>query len=167
MEVTIRPIRPDDAPRLQEAFDRLSPESIYLRFLEPYKELSDRQAQRFANLDYRTQMALVASIPEHGEEHLIGVARYAMVGEEHPGVAESAIVVVDSFQNRGLGTLLLSRLVRYALAHGVRHFLATVHQTNAPIVRFIQRSRLDFDRRMLEPGVWEISIHLGELQEDA
>jgi RimJ/RimL family protein N-acetyltransferase len=159
-QVLLRPIRPDDAPRLQHGFTHLSPESIYLRFLETFKALSDQQAENFANVDYQNRMAFVASIQEDGQEHLIGVARYSKVSSAEPALAESAVVVIDEYQGRGLGTLLLIRLVEYARAHGVTVLLATVHYTNARILRFIQRSGFPFQRKILEPGVWEIRIFL-------
>ena len=53
--LTIRPIRPDDAPRLQALHARLSPESIYFRFLGWRPALSEQEAERFANLDYDTR----------------------------------------------------------------------------------------------------------------
>jgi acetyltransferase len=156
-EVKIRPIRPDDASLLQAGFARLSPESIYLRFLETFNTLTDKQARDFSTLDYKERMALVAEIIEEGQVSLIGVARYAMV---EPGVAECAIVVIDEYQSLGLGTILLSRLVRYARTQGVRAFLATVHFSNARIMRFIKRSGLPMEKKMLEPGVWEVRVSI-------
>jgi hypothetical protein len=55
---------------------------------------------------------------------------------------------------------MLDRLIRYARTHGVQAFLATIHVSNARILRFIQRSGLPFDREILEPGVWKITIQL-------
>lgn len=161
--VVIRPIVPEDAPRLQASFARLSAQSIYLRFLESFKQLPDSMAKSFANLDYQQRMAFVAEIEEEGHLNLIGVARYAMVGENEPGLAEAAIVVVDEYQGRCLGTLLLKRLLAYSRAHGVNAFLATIHTTNAPILRMIKRSGLPVKRRMLEPGVWEVRIFLEQM----
>jgi acetyltransferase len=158
--VTIRPIQPEDAPKLQIAFKRLSTQSIYYRFLQVFTQLTDQQARDFANLDYYHRMALVAETWEAGETNLIGVARYAMLPGDEPGLAESAIVVIDEYQKRGLGSLLLLRLVRYARSHDVQAFLATVHVSNAQIMRFIQRSGLPAEKKMLEPGVWEIRIRL-------
>lgn len=158
-EVTIRPILPDDAQKLQATFRKLSPQTIFLRFLETFKELSDKQAYHFANLDYLTHMALVALIHEAGEEQLIGVARYAII-ENRPGNAEAAIVVRDDFQNKGLGTILMERLALYAKEHGVQAFVATVHTSNSRIRYFIQRSNLPNQKIMVEPGVWEIKIIL-------
>ncbi len=133
---------------------------MYLRFLESFRELPEAQARALASVDYRNRMALVAEIEENGERHLIGVARYAMVGPLHPGMAEAAVVVVDEFQGKGLGTLMLDRLVYYARRHGVSAFLATVHQSNNRIMRFIKRSGFPFERKYLEPGVWEVRIPL-------
>ena len=158
--VTIRPIRPDDAPRLQAGFARLSPQSIYLRFLESYKVLTDKQAKEFATLDYQNRMAFVAEILEDGQKNIIGVARYAMLPSSEPGLAESAIVVIDEYQRRGLGLALMERLVTYARTHGVRVFLATVHHTNSQIMRFIGRSGFPTEKKILEPGVWEVRIIL-------
>jgi RimJ/RimL family protein N-acetyltransferase len=164
-QVLLRPIRPDDAPRLQEGFARLSPQTIYLRFLQTFKELTDEQARQFATVDYQQRMALVGSVQEEGEERLIAVARYSMVGEDHPGIAEAGIVVRDDYQNRGLGTIALERLVRYGRLHGVTGLLATIHMSNTRILHFIQRSGLPFDKKMLEPGTWEILVKLDAVDE--
>lgn len=157
--VTIRPIRPDDARRLQALFDRLSPESISLRFLGQPKELPYEQARQLANVDYQKRMALVATREQDGEEHIIAVARYATHPASPPDVAEAAIVVEDEYQKRGLGTLLLTRLVAYAQAHGIRAFMATIRHDNAQIMRFIGRSGLPTEST-LEAGVWDILVKL-------
>lgn len=158
--VTIRPIRPSDAAGLQAGFRRLSPESIYFRFLETFSQLSDQQAEYFVNVDYQTRMAFVGEIDENGQKNLIAVARYAVTGDAQEGVAESAIVIVDEYQNRGLGAELLDRLIHYARSHGIKIFIATVHLSNARIMHFIRRSGFPFKKNMLEPGIWEIHIDL-------
>ena len=157
--VIVRPIRPDDAPLLQALHARLSAESVFLRFLEQRKALTDQDAQRLATVDYRATMALVATREENGAEEIIGVARYAAVDPGRPERAEAAIVVEDAFQGRGLGTILVDRLVRYARNHGVQAFVASVHYSNSEIMHFIQRSGLPAEKH-LESGVWEITIHL-------
>ncbi len=157
--VTIRPIRPDDARGLQALFDRLSPESISLRFLGQLKELPYEQARQLANVDYHKRMALLATREHDGEQHIIAVARYAVDPTAGPDVAEAAIVVEDEYQKRGLGTLLLTRLVAYAQAHGIHAFMATVHQDNIQIMRFVRHSGLP-SKSTLEAGVWEILVKL-------
>lgn len=160
LPVLIRPIHPDDVPLLQEGFQRLSPRSIYLRFLEPYKALPEKLARRLAQLDYKTQMAFVAEIQEGGRARLIGVARYALLDTPGPLKAESAVVVIDEYQRLGLGRLMMKRLTRFALAQGIEALIATVHHTNGEVLKFIERSGLPMSRKMIEPGIWEIEIRL-------
>jgi acetyltransferase len=158
--IQIRPILPCDAPRLQEGFSRLSPQTIYYRFLESASQLSDTMAARLAQVDYQNHMALVASILENGEERLVGVARYVLASEQGIGAAETAIVVRDDYQGLGLGTLLYLRLIDYARLHGVRYFFGTVHQSNTRVMQFIRRSGLPFEREIFEPGVFLVKIFL-------
>ncbi len=157
-QVRLRPIRQSDAGLLQEGFKRLSAESIYMRFLKVASALSDEEARQLAAVDYNKRMALVGSIMEQGEEHLVVVARYHMLPEVEPRRAEAAIVVRDDYQNRGLGKIAMNRLFRYAHDHGVAELVATVSLSNAKVMNFIQKSGLQFTKRVLEPGTWEITI---------
>ena len=157
--VIIRPILPDDAPRLQALHARLSPHSVYLRFLEQRKELSQKDAQSLAGVDYHERMAFVATVPD--ADDIIGVARYASFAPKEPHIAEAAIVVEDAYQGRGLGTQLLQRLLPYAIAHGIRVFQATIHYSNDPIMRFVRRSSLRFETKA-EWGVQEVHVYLNE-----
>ena len=159
-KVLIRPIQPDDAPRLQHGFHHLSKETIYMRFLEIFSDLSDEQARHLSTVDYQKQMAFVGSIQEEGEEHLVAVARYAYVEGDEAGLAEVAIVVRDDFQNRGLGKIIVVRLVEYARLHSVKAFIGTIHTTNAKISHFIETGGLPFERKMISPGVWEYTLSL-------
>ncbi|MBF8282617.1 MAG: N-acetyltransferase protein [Anaerolineales bacterium] len=157
--VTLRPIRPDDVPRLQALHSRLSPETIYLRFLGMHPTLFDKEAEKLANVDYQTRMALVATRTEQEEESLIGVARYAVTGPERPGEAEVAIVIEDQYQGQGLGTLLVDRIMAYARAHGVRVFFMEVNAENDRILHFVRRSGLPTEKVFRE-GVWEIRVKI-------
>lgn len=161
-QVTLRPIRPDDAPRLQEGFLHLSPQSIYMRFLKAASGLSDKQALQLATVDYKDQMALVGAVKEEGEEHLVAVARYGAIAGDEPGLAEAAIIVRDDYQGVGLGKILMKRLLQYGRRHGVHNLVATVHTSNARILRFITKSGLPFEKKMIEPGVWEYRIWLDQ-----
>jgi acetyltransferase len=161
LPVTIRPIRADDAPRLQALHSRLSSETIYRRFLGPHPQLSAPEAERLANVDYAASMAFVAALPAGDDEMLIGVARYAALGPQRPGEAEAAIVIEDRYQSRGLGRQLLERLAAYAKAHGVRVFVAEVSTHNDRILHFIRRNNLPLESK-LEAGVWEIRVTISE-----
>jgi RimJ/RimL family protein N-acetyltransferase len=163
--VTLRPVRREDAPRLQEAFTHLSADTIYMRFLSPLTALIDEQARELATVDYQNRMALVGAIQEQGEERVVAFARYGMVDPNavdgpNAGLAEVGVVVRDDFQSRGLGTLIIRHLVRYASTHGVKILLATVHLQNERILRFIEQSGVPYQKRLLDGEVWEIRADL-------
>lgn len=158
--VLIRPVQANDAERLIRLHDRLSPESLYYRFLEVRKELTPEQARSFAEVDHETKMALVATMPDPElSERIIGVARYGIEPTLGEGVAEVAVIVEDPFQGLGLGSMLLQRLTLYAKEHGVQAFRASVHQSNQKILQFIKRSGLPTQRK-LDGSVWEILVEL-------
>jgi RimJ/RimL family protein N-acetyltransferase len=160
--VCLRPIRPDDAARLQAFHARLSPDSIYLRWLAAHPVLSAEEARQLADLDYVTRMAYVATQGEGPAERIVGVARYGLVRPGDPDEAESAVIVEDSFQRRGLGWALLGRLMRYARAMGVRTWLAEINAGNARMLRFIERGGLPVTRR-LEGGAWQVRMDISGL----
>jgi GNAT superfamily N-acetyltransferase len=136
--VILRPIRADDAPRLQDLFRRLSRRSAYFRFLGYMKELSDEQATRLAGVDGKRAAAMAAEACE--EDKILGVARYAL--PEAPGAreAEFAIAVEDRYQGQGLGQALLFALVDYARSLGIKAFLATVSTDNMRMLKFLEGS---------------------------
>lgn len=132
--VLIRPIADDDGELLRSGFERLSDRSRYMRFQAPMTSISDRQLSYLTAVDHHDHEALVAVDPDTGEG--IGVARFVRISE---GVAECAIVVADDWQNRGLGTQLLDRLVKRAYEEGVGRFVAIVLAQNTEALRLLKR----------------------------
>jgi acetyl coenzyme A synthetase (ADP forming)-like protein len=116
--VCIRPIRPDDGAALSAFHDRLSEETVYRRFFSYKPHLTEREVERFTQVDYRDRMAFVAVL---GGE-LIGVGRY----DRTPGTdeAEVAFVVADAHRGRGLGSLFLEYLAAAARDCGIARFVA-------------------------------------------
>jgi GNAT superfamily N-acetyltransferase len=156
---TLRPIRPDDAPRLQAFHTRLSPQTIYLRWLAAHPVLTDSEAKSLTNLDYLTHMAFVATMPHGDDEHIIGVSRYAVASPTRPDEVEAAVVVEDAYQGRGVGTLLLSRLWAYARERYIRYWVAEINAENAPMMKFIQRGTLPTTKHF-EGGTWQVKIDI-------
>ena len=114
--VIIRPITPQDADREQAFVRGLSPESRYFRFMNSLSELSPQLLERFTHPDEQREIALVALTGEKetASSEQIAVARCVRVNAEGPG--ESAIVVADRFQAKGLGHILMRELVDCARA---------------------------------------------------
>jgi RimJ/RimL family protein N-acetyltransferase len=133
-QVAIRPIRPDDHERLRAAHARLSPESIYQRFLATKPELTSADARYLVEIDGSDHLALVATRPEEPDEPIVAVARYIRLPDD-PGAAEYAVVVADDYQRQGLATELTTRLAHAAAARGIERFRATMLADNLAIQR--------------------------------
>jgi acetyltransferase len=158
--VILRPIQPEDAEALQATFLRLSPQSIYYRFMSHKKVLTDGEAQHLAEVDYYTRMAFVAIFEEESGPVVVGVSRYALLDPAQPELAESAVVVADDFQHRGLGGVLLDRLVRYARTQGVRYFRGIILLENQRIIDIATKAGMPYKKRYTE-GYYEITIDIG------
>ena len=134
--VLIRAVRPDDAPGLAEAFEQLSETSRYRRFFAVKPRLSEQSLAYFTNVDHHDHEALIAVAPDSGR--LVGVARFIRDPRE-PDQAEVAVTVIDSWQRRGLGTVLLCELARRAAEEGIRHFTAEILADNRPMLTLAHR----------------------------
>ena len=116
--VSIRPIHPADSLMESKFLGNLSVETKHYRFLGGVKELSHAELKRLCNVDGRHSMAFVATVQENGHEKEIGVSRYAECSSD--GVGEMAVTVADAWQHKGLGQLLVGRLIAYARSHGMK-----------------------------------------------
>lgn len=127
--IRIEPLRRGDRSAVTGLFARLSPESRLRRFLSPKPSLSDRELAFLADVGRAERSAVAAVDPRDGS--VIGIARYV---EHHgrPGVADTAIAVVDEMQRRGIGTALMHRLVACARANGMELLTATTLWENRP-----------------------------------
>jgi fructokinase len=136
---SLRPIRPDDKKELSRGFARLSPASRYMRFHSLKQSLSDEDLRYLTEVDGQDHFALVAVTPSHDmrEEVGLGVARFVRDANE-PDLAEAAITVADEQQGKGLGTILLRRLVEAARERQIRRFRAEVLVENAPMVHLLR-----------------------------
>jgi acetyltransferase len=112
---TVRPIRWDDGPRLNELLLRLSDESRFMRFMLNIKKHSAEQLARFTQIDTQKDAAIAAVTMDQGKEKIIGVARFMLLPKGNS--AEFAIVVADEFQNMGIGWRLMTDLCQIARDH--------------------------------------------------
>jgi acetate---CoA ligase (ADP-forming) len=127
--IHIRAIRADDKERLQAHFHGLGFDSVRFRFLGAKKELTPADLRYFTELDFSRHVGLVA-LRRHDEgEEFIGVGRY-ICAEDDRRRAEFALAVIDSWQGRGVGTLLMEHLAGLAAADGVERFEADILATN-------------------------------------
>jgi GNAT superfamily N-acetyltransferase len=148
--ILIRAIRPDDQERLHDHFRGLSEKSVYFRFMGIRRDLSPQDLKHLTELDFKNHVGLAATLTENGRERFIGVGRYICGAD--PNRAEVAFAILDGFQGRGIGTLLLEHLSRIADANGVMEFEADVLGENRPMLEVFAHSGFE-SRRSLDSGV--------------
>ena len=110
-----------------------SAESRYLRFLRPVDHLSNEELTYLTEIDYRTHFAWGAELARGREQPGIGLARYVCPPDD-PTIAEAAVAVLDEYQGRGLGGILLSLLAESALENGVERFRSYVLSDNRKVL---------------------------------
>src|SRR5436305_1525986 len=122
-------LEPSDGEALRRLFYRLSPETVYRRFMSPLARPEQARPERLLDVDHKDREAIVAVV----EGEIVGVARYS----RKPGtdVAEMAVVVADEYQRQGLGSRLLAALGEHATRAGIRRFSLTMLADNRAAVR--------------------------------
>jgi acyl-CoA synthetase (NDP forming)/RimJ/RimL family protein N-acetyltransferase len=148
----IRPITPSDAPAVHRFHAGQSDESIYMRFFAPLRQLSDREVTRFTNVDYVDRVALVATV--RGD--IIGIGRYDRVTRTS---AEVAFNISDSYQGRGIGSVLLEHLAVIAWEAGVTEFTAEVLPQNRKMISVFSEAGYEVSRR-IEDGVVSLRFQI-------
>jgi GNAT superfamily N-acetyltransferase len=133
--VRVRQGHSSDRDLLLRGFARLSTESRYRRFLSPKPELSEANIHYLTEIDHHDHEAMIALAEATGEG--IGVARYVR-DPERPAAAEVAVTVIDDWQGRGLGTLLLEVLSARAREEGITIFTALMLASNHEMMDLIK-----------------------------
>lgn len=142
---TVRPVRPEDVPKVRRFHEILSDRSVNLRYLSPIllqERIRQERLVRACFIDYDKEIALVA---ETQEGHIVGIGRLRKLplGSE----ASFSLLVADPYQRQGIGTALLRRMVEVARLEGMKRILAVMSPENEPMRRVLERS--GFRLRML------------------
>jgi RimJ/RimL family protein N-acetyltransferase len=162
-DVLLRPVQPEDKEKFVEGMARLSTRSRYLRFHTGVEQLSERQLRYLTEVDQERHVAWVAIDLDADDHPGIGVARFIRLDDE-PAVAEAAITVLDDYQGRGLGTLLLGQLAASAVRRGVRVFRSYVLGENQAMLELFDD--LGAERSQVSPDVWQVDLRLPERSTD-
>ena len=129
--IIIREVRREDCRLIEEGFAGLSSRSRFLRFRGGKARLTEDELDRLTDPEDHDDVALgaVAKGGPGGRSMPVGVARFVRL-EPDGDSAELAMTIVDTFQAKGAGTLLLAALARQAEACGVHKLIALVHSEN-------------------------------------
>ncbi|MFO7569098.1 MAG: GNAT family N-acetyltransferase, partial [Smithellaceae bacterium] len=128
MTVRFRAIKPSDEDEMRRLFYRFSDQAVYYRYFSPIKTMPHKKMQEYVNVDYRHTMSIVAIIDESGVEKIIGESRY--VRSQVDSFADTAFIVDEHYQGRGISTYLFNLLIRTAREEGIPGFKADVLENN-------------------------------------
>jgi acyl-CoA hydrolase/RimJ/RimL family protein N-acetyltransferase len=151
--VLVRPARLSDEPAVQDLFYRLSEESTYLRFMAHRRVFSHEEMQKLCDLDYALNMALVVSAGDP-QEDIVAMARYDV--DPATDLADIGFVVLDAWQGKGIGTILLRRMAEIAQARGLAGLSADVLVDNKPMLSLFQKSGLHVELK-LDDGAYAVT----------
>jgi acetyltransferase len=148
--LTVRPIKPEDERQHRQFFDQLDPDDIRFRFFTSLRDLSHADLARFTQIDYDREMALIATrTNESGEAETLGVAR--SVADPDNFVAEFSLVVRSDLKGRGLGSILLKKIIAYCRGRGTTMLVGQILPNNERMLAlahkcgFIRKPESGFD----------------------
>ena len=152
LEISIRPIRPEDEPELIRFHESLSDRSVYLRYFHWMKLEQRVDHARLAHLcliDYHQEMALLATVDAStsGPPEIAGIGR--LVKSYTADEAELAVIVCDRFQHRGIGAELVRQLLGFARDERIHKITASVLRENTAMQKVF--GRLGFELKDI-PG---------------
>ncbi len=154
-KIFFRPVKPTDEAMERDFFYSLSDESVYYRFFNRIKAMPHEKIQPLVNIDYRDEMAIVGLIGEPGREYMVAIGRFNV--DPSSNVAESAFLVRDDWQKRGIGTFLLNKLIGIAQEMGIKGFSAEVLAENKKMMYVFHHCGYPVEVK-LDEGVYSIHI---------
>jgi len=156
--IRIRPIRPEDASIEQSFVRELSPQSKYFRFMQGLNELTQQMLVRFTQLDYSRELALIAILENREAETELGVARYVMNSDGES--CEFALVVADKWQNKGIGSHLMSALMDAARQRGIERMEGEILANNNNMLKLTARLGFSMHTSPDDPGIKAVNKRL-------
>ena len=153
--VGIRPIRPEDEPRMVQFHETLSDRTVYQRYmqlLQLHQRVSHERLTRICFIDYDREIALVAEKENAGgESEIIGVGRLQKI--HGTDSAEFAIVISDSHQGKGLGSEFLRRLIGIARDEKIGQLRADILAENIGMQKVCENLGFRMKRDINDPTV--------------
>ena len=153
LKIKMRPVKISDESLLKNFFYSLSDESTYKRFISTRKDMPHERLQEFSVINYCKEIVILCTVGKKNKEIIVGVGQYGIDESNH--TAEVALVVRDEYQQKGIGTSLLSYLSFLAKKQGLLGFTAEVLIHNKPMLHLFEK--MGFEKRSAE-GVFELKL---------
>ena len=147
----IRPIRPEDEESMIQFHNGLSERSVYMRYFESLSLKARTAHARLARIcfvDPERETVLIALSNDSGNPKIVGVGRLSKLAD--PTKAEVALLVLDAFHGRGLGSELLGRLIEAARKQNITHLEGEMLRDNTAMQKLMKK--FGFHQRLIDPG---------------
>jgi acetyltransferase len=133
----LRPIKPEDEPLWHEMLADCSPESIRYRFRSMFREMTHEMATRFCFMDYDRELAIVAELADD-HRRLIGVG-HLVCDVDHTD-AEYGVLVPDTWQRRGIGSLITETCLKIAADWFIGEVIGYTDRDNGAMIATFRRT---------------------------
>ncbi len=162
-ELVLRPIRPEDEPQHAQFLQRVDAEDLRLRFFHTVRIATHSQIARFTQIDYDREMAFIAGVDDgKATAETWGVVR--AIADPDNTQAEFAILVRSDIKGRGLGSLLMRKIIRYCDARGLETLNGTALRGNDRMLALARELGFQFSYDS-DAGVTQMSLSLAAQRE--
>jgi len=155
-QVLLRPAGASDGDAIRELFHRMPERDVYTRFFRKIRGLSIADVQRLCNVNWETEVALVAVTGTREDPQIIAHALYVL--DPSTNLAETAFIVHPDWQGAGLGALLQQQLAAHAKAAGVLGFVAEILPTNQHMIRLARQGSAKVQSEQMDGTVRVTSL---------
>jgi acetyltransferase len=155
--VHIRAMRESDEAEFLQAFDRLSQEVRYMRFMRVVGEPNVERLRKALASFPESGLGIVATAPADDGIDIVGSAMF-LIGKD-PASCEFSTTVSADYGGLGLGGALMSTLIAAAKQRGLQEMEGFVLSKNRPMLKLA--ARLGFS---ISPGPDDASIRICRLR---
>lgn len=163
--VTVRAIHPEDTELERRFIEALSPTSRHFRFLDTLRTPSAALLKQMTVIDPLTESAFVALLGTGTQATEIGVARFSAKADGQD--CEFAVTVSDEWQHKGLGTLLMKRLIEVAKSRGIKSMHSSDAADNTRMRQFADHLHFQHRRDPDDASLVVYRVDLGPDESDA
>jgi acetyltransferase len=133
----IRAVRMADEAELLQAFDRLSPDARYMRFMRAVREPNLERLRKALASFPESGLAIVATVPAADGFDIVGSSIFVI--ESDQATCEFAITIAADYSGARLGRTLLRALIDAARRRGLREMEGFVLTENIAMLRLAAR----------------------------
>ena len=151
----LRPVKISDEKIIKSFLYSLSDKSIHTRFFTKMVHMPHNLLQKYVIIDYTKEMLIFAIVERQGVEEIVGMGQYIIDADRH--MAEASFLVGDTWQNRGIGIVLIEYLTELAKRDGLLGFSATVLAENTAMLRLFERMNFQMEKQ-ISASVYDLTM---------